>query len=118
VLVDRVALKARLDVNGKSFTFNLERKVPWIVCNRHDLILIFKDVSRQKDSSRIDPKETMVTSTAHAESVPINFDRPCGIFSGFLIHELGVDWAKAIDIELLQVCSNVSRRPTRRKNGE
>lgn len=108
----------RLDVDGERLTFDLKHNVPRIVCNLDNFIFIFKDVSRQKDFSRIDPKETRIMSAAHAEAVPINFDRPCSIFSGFLIDELCADRAKAIDIELFQVCSNVSRRPTRRKNGQ
>ena len=113
----RLRSRAR-DLEGKRFTFNLKHKVPRIVRNRDNFVLISKDVSRQKDFSRIDPKETRVMSAAHAEAVPINFDRPCSMFSGFLIHELCADRAKAIDIELFQVCGDGSRRPPRRKNGQ
>ena len=80
----RLRSRAR-DLEGKRFTFNLKHKVPRIVRNRDNFVLIFKDVSRQKDFSRIDPKETRVMSAAHAEAVPINFDGPSGISSRFLI---------------------------------
>ena len=108
----------RLDVDDERSTFDLKHDVTRIVCNLDNLIFIFKDVSRQKDFSRIDPKETRVMSATHAEAVPINFDRPCSVFSGFLIDELCADRCKPIDIELFQVCGNVSRWPTRRKDGQ
>jgi len=107
-----------LDVDGEGLTFDLKHNVPRIVCNLDDFIFIFKGVPRQQDFSRIDPQETRIMSAAHAEAVAIYLDRPFSIFSGFLILELCADRAKAIDIELFQVSSNVSRRPTRRKNGQ
>jgi hypothetical protein len=106
-----------LALDNKRFTFDLKHKVAGIVRNLYNFIFIFKDVSCQKDLSRINSKETRVMSAAHAKPVPINLDRPCSRSSGFLVDELCADRAKAIDIELLQVCSNVSRWPTRRKDG-
>jgi hypothetical protein len=108
----------RLDVDSERLTFDLKHNVPRIVCNLDNFIFIFKDVPRQQNLSGIDPQETRIMSAAHAEAVPIHFDRPCSISSGFLIVELCADGAKAIDIELFQVGSNVSRGPTRRKNGQ
>jgi hypothetical protein len=94
----------------------LKHKVSTIVRDLDNFILLFKDVSRQEDFSRIDPKETRVMSAAHAEGVPIHFDWRRSIFSGFLIHELCADRAKAIDIELFQVCGKYAAtfRPGRR----
>ena len=107
-----------LEVYGERLTFDLKHNVSRVVGNLDNFIFIFKDVSRQKDFSRIDPKETRIMSAAHAEAVPINSGRPCSIFTGFFVAELCADRAKTIDIELFQVRSNISRRATRRENGQ
>ena len=107
-----------LDDDGERLTSGLKHKVPGIVCNLDYFIFVFKDVSRQKDFSRIDSKETRILAAAHAEAVSINSGRPGSMLTGFFIGELCADRAKAIDIELFQVGSDASRRPTRRKNGQ
>jgi hypothetical protein len=99
-------------------TFGLKHKAPTAVRNLDNFIFIFEDVPRQKDFSRVYPKETRIMSAAHSETVSINSGWPCGISAGFLIDELCADRATSIDIELFQVRSHVSHRPPRREYRE
>jgi hypothetical protein len=107
-----------LNGDGERLTSGLKRKVPGAVRNLDSFIFIFEDVPRQKDFSRVYPKETRIMSAAHSETVPINSGWPRGISAGFLIAELCADRAKSIDIELFQVRSHVSHRPPRREYRE